>query len=328
MAVWDAPIREDTRAVLEWRLEKEVAGNEVTCVGFTARGATSKDYDGPGNHSYRCYNGQLYGAKRVLTSGNKLKAVPGSIIRMHIDAGNVYLFVNNKPQGPVFRECFTGSLPTGLSAEWLPAAFFYGSDRAITLLRAELIDGGRSDFPVTCRLRPRPINSATLAPFNRDVSSPSSYDWEEGDTCITSTTSSNSLAVVNRAFTNSDLAVFEFVLTREENNNQGTVVGVVFSAPPSSFNYSNVEGCIIRSYTGGLLGLDRHKKTTGTIAKFNNGDRVRMHWHGPSGELEWFVNDRPLGILFHNLQGKTLYPCAGEGDSEMEGWAWAILHVH
>lgn len=82
---------------------------------------------------YRCYNGQLYRRGQSVT-GQKTKIHPNAVVRceLDMDAGTLSFAVNDEEQGVVFDD---------LSGEIFPAVCFYGSGRAVRLLRVERVGG-------------------------------------------------------------------------------------------------------------------------------------------------------------------------------------------
>lgn len=260
--------------------------------------------------SIRAYNGQLYGSGRMASgTSSRSKFGPGSIVRMHLEDGKIYLFVNNKPQGVAF---------TGFTDETLyPAVFFYGSDRAVALLRAVRLEAHDS-LPLTARPLFRAFTATpTLAPFDPASSRPDYYEFDEGGRRITSmpvagSSSVNAIAVINRSFSSTEYGVATFVIEEEVNNNEGCVIGMVFACPPSSWDYNSVDGLLVRGYNGNLLTRDanmRALRTGGSSSlRFRRGDTVRLHWHGPLGKLEFFVNDGEGQALFHNVRDRTVFP--------------------
>lgn len=310
-AVWDFPIRNTDVAVIEFLVAKETVSNETTCLGFSKEtNISDHSYSSTGNFSYRCFNGAVdcsltYKAAWISSVRAPLPSGPGSIIRFHFDGnGNCRLFVNNRDQGTIFDGL------RQLNEPLYPAAFFYGSQKSVTLLRADRVQDYEPYFPP-------PISKATgssalvspeRAPFDPDCSS-TGYDFD--DHTVTSTNSSNNMAIVNRGFTTSEYAVIEYQIVSDPPANQALCTGVSFRSRPTIYSYSSADGAFIRHYNGAIHSSQTRIRASSTAisARPSTGDRVRIHWHGPSGQLEWFHNDRALGVLFNNIEsGTTIYP--------------------
>merc|ERR1719174_395705 len=83
---------------------------------------------------YRCYNGMTY-AKGRSQAGTKGKIHPNDIVRCELDmtAGTLRFIINGDDQGVVF---------SNLEGEIYPAVCFYGSNRAVRLIKLEQLGGG------------------------------------------------------------------------------------------------------------------------------------------------------------------------------------------
>eukprot|EP00939_MAST-03C_sp_MAST-3C-sp1_P004968 g4968.t1 len=120
--------------VWEFLLEEDRESDECTCFGAATKPVTNSTYSsGTCFYMYRCYNGQCY-QRGTSLSDSKEKIHPGNVVRCELDmeAGTLSYRINDNDQGVVFN---------GITGEIFPAVCFYGSNRAVRLLKVERIGG-------------------------------------------------------------------------------------------------------------------------------------------------------------------------------------------
>jgi len=193
-----------TRAVWEFRIDKDEPENQCVTVGAIIAGATSRAYDVDTSLQLRGYSGGVYGRGKTGVTGRKFSV--GDVVRVQWDglAGTITMYVNSMPCGITHRGLI------GVTVQ--PAIVTYSNDRAVSLLRCVEVQSFPPETAHEVWYRPSSGPS-----FDMGASSgTSNMEYTPAMRMARSTGGSNSMAVFDCRL-RSCCAVVEFRLDKDEN---------------------------------------------------------------------------------------------------------------
>jgi hypothetical protein len=193
-----------TRAVWEFRIDKDEPENQCVTVGAIIAGATSRAYDTDTSLQLRGYSGGVYGRGKTGVTGRKFSV--GDVVRVQWDglAGTITMFVNCLPCGITHRGL------VGVTVQ--PAVVTYSNDRSVSLLRCVEVQSFPPESAYEVWYRP-----SSGPAFDASASSPTSnMEFTPVLRQARSTGGTNSMAVYDCRL-RSCYAVVEFRLDKDEN---------------------------------------------------------------------------------------------------------------